>query len=414
MLDFQLIDADTHIVEPSAAWARVQREYGDRAPHIVENPEGFDPGVWMFTDGLEPVRSAFFALGHVVEKPDGHEHTGVMDDSAAFKRRISSFFETYRYDDYPGGWNGAQRVKDMDRDGVEAALIFASNARFNYAQTDARFQRAIFRSFNQWLLDEFCGQAPHRLFGIPLISVLDIDLAVQDMREYVKRGCKSVHIPTQIIGSGYYEEQYEPLWATAIELGIPLTVHSNSSQNAKRHHQDVLARSYDPRTYVMRTGTERPAVEFLSNLIFSGVFDRYPALHVVCQEFDVGWVVPFLERVDYNFGRESQFDPEKNVVKRKPSEYFAENIFLSFEDDRAGVWCTPMYGQDNFMWGSDYPHHTTTWPYSHRILSANCEGLDPTVARKLGRDNTNRVYKLGLSAASASVGTHDSALAGTR
>jgi predicted TIM-barrel fold metal-dependent hydrolase len=412
MYQFKLIDADSHTVEPNAAYVRVQREYGDRAPHLVQDPPELGKGVWLITDGLEPVRSAFFALGHVVEKPGGHEHMDIMDDPVGFRRRIQTFNESYRYEDYPGGWEPTARLKDMDRDGVEAAIIFSSPTRFNYAQEDAKFQRAIFRSFNDWLIDEFCAAAPNRLFGMPLISILDIDLAVADMREYVKRGCKSVHIPTQILGSGYYEGVYEPLWATAQELGIPLTVHSNSTQNLKRHHQDQHPRGYDARQYTIKAGRAQPVLDFVSNLIFSGVFDRYPGLQVVCQEFDVGWIPAVLQQVDYTFGRESTYDPEKNLIKRKPSEYFWSNVFFSFEDDRTGMLTTPVYGEDNYMWGSDYPHHTSTWPFSHRILAANvAETQDPErLAWKVGRENTNRAYKLGLAteapAEAALVGAH--------
>src|SRR5437762_11024514 len=98
MLDFKLIDADSHVAEHPAAWARVQSEYGDRAPHIVENPPGLGKGLWIINDGLPPVRSAYFALGHVVEKPQGIGHIEVMEDPQEFRRRIVEFNEQFRYD----------------------------------------------------------------------------------------------------------------------------------------------------------------------------------------------------------------------------------------------------------------------------------------------------------------------------
>ncbi len=395
MLDFDLISADTHVAEHPAAWARVQREYPDRAPRVVQDPPGLGRGLWIITDGLQPMRAAFFALGHVVDKPEGIRHMTLMEDAQAFRRRMKEFNETFRYEDYPGGWDPVAHVADMDRDGVEAEIIFSSATRFNYSQTDAKFQRAIFRSYNEWIL-EFASYAPRRLFPLPLISVLDVDLAVADMTEYVKRGCKSVHIPTQILGSGYYEPCYERLWATAEDLDIPLTVHANSSQNLKQHHVDPEGRDYDPRKYIIRITRGVPAVEFISNLIFSGVFDRHPRLKVVCSEFECNWVAGMVQRVDYMVGRESTYDPERNLNRRPPSEYLQENIFFSFEDDRAGVLTTPLYGADNFMWGNDYPHHQTTWPRSKATLEDNCAGLDPALPRKLGRENVNRVYKLGL------------------
>ena len=395
MLDFRLISADTHVAEHPNAWARVQREYGDRAPHVVQDPPGLSKGLWILTDGLEPMRSAYFALGHIVDKPEGISNMEQWEDPRAFQRRMLEFNETFRYEDYPGGWEPTAHLRDMDRDGVEAEIIFSSPTRFNYSQTDPKFQRAIFRSYNEWIL-EFASAAPRRLFPMPLISILDVDLAVADMREYVKRGCRSVHIPTQILGSGYYEPCYEPLWATAAELDIPLTVHSNSSQNLPRHHVDQGAREFDPRKQILRTTRQLPAVEFVSNLIFSGVFDRYSRLKVVCSEFECHWVAGLVQRVDYNLGRESTYDPDRNVNKRMPSEYLRENVYFSFEDDRAGMLTVPLYGEDNLMWGNDYPHHQTTWPYSRENLEENCAGIAPDIVQKLGRANVNAVYRLGL------------------
>src|SRR6185437_3574256 len=129
-------------------------------------------------------------------------------------------------------------------------------------------------------------------------------------------------------------------------------------QNQKRQERSG-GREGDPAKQVIAMSRPLPAVEFISNLMFSGVFDRHPQLRVVCTEFDCSWVAGTLERLDYTFSRESTYDPEKNVMKRKPSEYFQENMFFTFCEDRAGVLNTPFYGADNYLWSSDYPHHST-------------------------------------------------------
>jgi uncharacterized protein len=230
-----------------------------------------------------------------------------------------------------------------------------------------------------------------------LISVLDVELAVQDIQEYARRGCKTVQLPTQILGSGYYEAKYEPIWAAAADLDIPLTVHSNSSQgNAKPHVDAYKAREYDPRKYIIKTMNYLPAVEFVSNLIFSGVFDRYPALKVVCAEFKHAAAASMTEHVDYTVGREGTYDPEQNVHQRRPSEYLRENVYWTFEDDRSWVLTTDVYGEDNLLWGNDYPHFGGTWPHSQKTIAANCQGLKPEIERKLAHDNVNQVYKLDL------------------
>jgi len=394
MLDFQLISVDEHVNEHPAAWERAQREFGDRAPHVVENPSGLGKGLWIIAENLPPVQSAYFALGHVVEKPEGIAHTTVMEDRERFRKMIQDFNDNFRYEEYPAGWEPSARLKDMDRDGLETGVFFSSPTRYNYTQTDAKLQRSIFRSYNAWLLD-FCSYNPKRLIPMPLISILDVDLAVADMKEYAKAGCHAVQLPSTITGSGYYEPIYEPLWATAQELGLVLAIHSGTGQGQKRKRVEG-SREGDVRARVIDMNRPLPAVSFISNLIFSGVFDRYPKLRVVCTEFDAGWVGAMIERLDYAFGRESTYDPERNINKLQPSQYIRNNIFFSIEDDRAGVLTTPIYGEDNFLFGTDYPHHVTSFPYSRDVLEKNSQGFSQNLMRKLGRENAIRVYNLDL------------------
>jgi hypothetical protein len=144
MLDFKLISVDDHVNEHPAAWERAQREFGDRAPHIVENPPELGKGLWIIAEGLPPVRSAYFALGHVVEKPEGISNMTVMEDREKFRKNIIEFNKNFRYEDWPAGWEPSARLKDMDRDGVEAAVFFSSPTRFNYSQNDGKLQRRHF------------------------------------------------------------------------------------------------------------------------------------------------------------------------------------------------------------------------------------------------------------------------------
>ena len=248
------------------------------------------------------------------------------------------------------------------------------------------------------MFENFVSYAPTKLFFAPLLSILDVDLACRDMREYVKRGCKTVHIPTTLIGSGYYEPEYEKLWATAVDLDIPLSVHANSSQGKSMKLHGLKAREYDPRKYIIRgdfnpLGGPLAAWEFFSNLIFSGVFDRYPGLKCVAAEFQMSDAAAAYESVDYRVGRAATYDSERNSNQRWPSEYLKDNCFFGFEDSRATVLTAPFFGQDNFMWSNDYPHFQTPWPHSVRVFEEECEGLDPAIMRKLGRENANRIYK---------------------
>src|SRR5688572_32109706 len=108
-MEFKLISADSHLVEPAAAWERVQKEYGDRAPKVVEDPPGVPKGTWLITDGLVPVGVSHFSLGLVMDKPDG-----VSAPDMAKMNETLSFNENYHWQDYPAGWEPTARLEAQD------------------------------------------------------------------------------------------------------------------------------------------------------------------------------------------------------------------------------------------------------------------------------------------------------------
>jgi len=391
MPDFKLISADSHVNEPPAAWERVQKQYGERAPKVVKDPPGVPKGIWLMIDGLPPVGLSHYSKGLVVDKTKG---ISAVDEEKHFK--TIAFNENFRYEDYPGGWEPSARLKDQDLDGVGAEILFSSAVRQLYSITDEPFQRAIFHSYNAWL-HEFCSYDPKRLIGLALIPILDMEHTVADIYHYAKLGFRGVQIPTRIKDSGYYEPKYEPMWNALEETGLIVNVHTSVTQGVARTHYEG-PRETDPREEPIGFARRQvPAQQFIGNMILSGNLDRHPKLRLVCAEFDVGWVANLVQQVDYWFSRESTFDADRNINRRPPSEYFKENIFFTYQDDRAGVLTTPVYGEDNFLWASDYPHGVTTFPCSKETVDRNCAGIDPVVKRKINRDNAAKLYGLAVS-----------------
>ncbi|HUK40693.1 MAG TPA: amidohydrolase family protein [Candidatus Acidoferrales bacterium] len=389
MPDFKLISADSHVNEPPAAWERVQKEYGERAPRVVKDPPGKPKGVWLVIDDLPPIGLSHYSKGQVVGKDKGISE---VEQEKHFE--TIRFNEQFRYEDYPGGWEPAARLKDQATDGIEAEIIFSSAVRQLYSIVDEPFQRAIFHSYNDWL-HEFCSYNRRRLIGLATLSILNIEHTVTDILHYAKLGFRGVQIPTRIKDSGYFEEKYEPMWAALEETGMIVNVHTSATQGVARTHYEG-PREIEPKKQSLGLSNKQaPAQQFLGNLMLSGVFDRYPKLKVVCAEFDVGWVANLVQQVDYWFGRASTFDADRNINKLPPSEYFKRNAFFTYQDDRAGVLTTPVFGTDNFLWASDFPHGVTTWPYSRETVDRNCEGIDPITKKKISRDNTAKLYRLG-------------------
>jgi len=69
-------------------------------------------------------------------------------------------------------------------------------------------------------------------------------------------------------------------------------------------------------------------------------------------------------------------------------------FFATIEDDKAALLTRNIIGEDNLLWGSDYPHVDSTWPSSIAVLEEMFEGIDPAVLGKISRDNVKRLYRL--------------------
>ena len=133
----------------------------------------------------------------------------------------------------------------------------------------------------------------------------------------------------------------------------------------------------------------------LAHMIFSGVFERYPKLQVGSIEMELSWVPHFLDRLDYNYTQRPKAGKWHTFKEdMMPSDYFHRNVFLGFQEDSLGIELRRIIGVDNLMWGSDYPHRESTFPYSRQVLEeilADCSEEEKT---KIVGGNAERVYRL--------------------
>src|SRR5205823_4032235 len=133
----------------------------------------------------------------------------------------------------------------------------------------------------------------------------------------------------------------------------------------------------------------------IGDLIWSGVCARFPGLKFVATEWETGWIAHFLQRLDW-----SVYRVPRNVipaeVNEAPSHYFHKNFHATFEDDRIGLLLRDEIGVRNLMWGSDYPHHDSTFPRSQDILDEIFEDVPDDVRYRITVANCCELYDLPL------------------
>ena len=129
-----------------------------------------------------------------------------------------------------------------------------------------------------------------------------------------------------------------------------------------------------------------------TDIVFSGVLERFPKLKLVSAENEVGWIPFWLHMADQWWNRYRK--AQANELTMQPSDYFKRQMYATFLEDPIGVHCAqlPLVGYDNLMWGSDYPHGSSTWPYSLKVIDRIMPGVNEANRQKMLTDNCARLY----------------------
>jgi predicted TIM-barrel fold metal-dependent hydrolase len=364
------ISADSHVLEPDNLWLeRMDTPFRARAPRVVHNPPGFEGDYWLFGD-REPVTAVqgFFAGASRKSYDEITEHL----KTARYAERL------------PGSYDPAARLKDMDLDGTAAEVLYPTYPLGLMSVTDGPLQRELFRVYNDWLA-QYCAAAPERLVGLGLISVWDVEMAVGEVQRCAAMGLKGgmiVSYPPE--GYGYEQRRYDPLWAAAQELGMPISLHAFTGHGIEDD-------SRYPR--LRHSCLHHAAQRSLTQMIYYGVFDRFPGLKIVLAEFDIGWVPHFLWLADDKY--RMRHENPAITPKMPPSAYFTANVYASFIDDPIGLKNTDIIGADNYMWSNDYPHWESSWPRSRDYIARNFQGVADEVRRKITWENVKTLYHIG-------------------
>ncbi|HET8562878.1 MAG TPA: amidohydrolase family protein, partial [Candidatus Binatia bacterium] len=133
-------------------------------------------------------------------------------------------------------------------------------------------------------------------------------------------------------------------------------------------------------------------------LIWAGVFDRFPKLKIYVAEVQIGWVPNWMDQMDNEYGRQ-RFWAERVLglpqLRRLPSEYAGEHCYWGFNRNPAGVRIARQeMGVDRVMWASDFPHLESDWPNSQRVITENFAGVPEEEKWKMIAGNAVEFFKL--------------------
>jgi predicted TIM-barrel fold metal-dependent hydrolase len=295
-----------------------------------------------------------------------------------------------------GGWDPYERLKDQAYDRISAEVLYPTLGTAGWVTGDPALDEACCRVYNDWMI-EFCSAAPQRLWGLAMISLWNIEHAVQELERCRKADLRGAAIglvpPEDLL---YGSEHYERFWAACQDLTMSVNLHIISGPGRRNF-------SPQQRSGLMPDGTfghKWDCMKAVGNMIAGGVLERYPGLNVVLAEAGVGWVPFFAQEFDYY---QVSFPPSsagaslgrQRDIPLKPSEYIYRQVYGAFISDKVGCRLLPEYGLDNFMWSNDYPHGACIWPQATSFIAQDLGHLTPEARAKVLSGNAARLYNDG-------------------
>jgi len=282
----------------------------------------------------------------------------------------------------PGYWDLDEKIASMDAEGIDISFLFHGVTQGLNTLEDKDLYWACIDAYNEWLIS-YVGAHRDRL--VP-IAILPAFLKPEAARDYVAKiqqlGYKALQMPAFPRGVRYNSRSMDPLWSAIEDSGIPLMFHvgpyvefvGNGSVGANI------------------TRNLAPYRGLLGALTFSGVFDRHPELKVVFCEGGATWVAQAIADMDYVVKTyHTELKPKLGLM---PSEYWYRQCYASFIADAAALRLVDIIGEDNIMWGADYPHAEGTWGYTNEMLQGMYQQLGRTAGAKFLSGNAAKLWKL--------------------
>ncbi len=382
-LKFGLISADSHAqLDRDAFTKRMSKaKWGDRIPQVVEVKDDRSKQtvdrwrVYGKTVG-----------GYVANCP------AVMND-----RKVKYYPQ--RWEEVPAKvFDPLERAKALDEDGIDAEVLFPNTPiqNFGFLQSqDAEYELACTQAYNSALAE--WREKSERFIPLALIPYLGgIDATVAEVERAVKIGHRGITIicePSTLIPNVPHinEAYWDPLWEVCQAADIPVHLHESGGLASAIRFPAWDGFTANQAHCLLTVPTGAFPAEFLPNLIFSGILERFPRLKWVSAETGLGWVNYVIEGCDHEWERRSLW---KHGLPTRPSELFRRQIYVNFWFEKTGIAQRDKLSLDNIMWESDYPHTASTYPESWKAIEETLHGVPAEEKRKILCANAQRLYHL--------------------
>ena len=385
-LDYGIYDADNHYYESDDCYTRhIESRFKDKTVWVDRKDDG-PARMYVGKD-----RCNFFsvAVGDHIGPPGimkaflkgETEEGGNVNLEPIDAKSIPEFIE-----------KGARLVK-MDEQGVDACLMLptAGVGVEPQLRRDPELLFASLRAFNRWVEEDWGYGKDGRIYGAPVLSLVDLDMALVELDRVIEAGARFIVLTCgPVEGRSPGDPHFDPFWARCQAADMNVVYHIGSTSCAAAYNPPWGLRAAPPshRHSFMEYAlsfTDRPIVDTLTALIGDNVFDRFPCLRVLTVEYGAAWLGPMLRKLDHIARLVSKDMWRFGRPRHAPGEYFRQNIWVTpfYEDDVPGV--ANLIGAAHVLNGSDYPHPEGLAEPAEFV--DELDGLSADAVRSIMREN---------------------------
>ncbi len=380
-----VFDADSHWCErPDLFTSRAPAAVRDRMPR-VEDVDG--QPMWVF-DGHPMGR---FSAGGVIARDGSKEEA----DIALNHWTIDQVHE--------GAYDPKVRLGVMDECGIDAQIVFPSTIGLGGQDLGLSGDDALSRLAIEIYNDaqaEIQAESGNRLLPLPLMPAWDVDACVTEATRVASLGARGVNMtsdPHDLGAPDLASRDWDPFWQVCTDLQLPVHFHIGASVTGMTFYGSYPWPSHPANTRLAIGGTLLfiGNARVVTNLILSGIFDRFPDIDMVSVESGCGWIPFILEALDYEMSENAP--NELKQMKKMPSEYFRSNMYATFwfENNRNKLPdLIDAVGEDRILFETDFPHPTCLYPSPLDTVESKMATLPAGVRAKIMGENARALYRV--------------------
>jgi predicted TIM-barrel fold metal-dependent hydrolase len=304
-----------------------------------------------------------------------------------------------------GYFDPARRLRETEADGVVAEIIIPDGPlalvplfSHAYKKETPEHRAAGARAHNRFMV-EFCAHAPRRLVRAQLVYPWpDMAAAARSVEDGAANDAKAIYAPPHAGVDGdpcpsFTDPIWDPVWAACEETSLPLYIHAAFGQEQGetgaliKEHEELAASEGKS---LLSIGLDRFAERRpLWQLMWAGVFDRFPNLKVVFAEVRCDWVRGTLDFLD-EFAAKSG-----SHMKCTPSEYWQRHCSaVATPAKYSDIAARHEIGVTKVMFGTDYPDVEGAWPNTHDYIRATMADVPEPEARAILGENAIDLFGL--------------------